>query len=103
MSHGVTEWGLIFDVVLFPLLDQLLKPDICSGFDSIGMDEIRMRASGLLCKIFLHYLNRLVEWVGLISLWSQILDVMERYMTTGDNDSLVSIVYYSNLSFTFFS
>jgi brefeldin A-resistance guanine nucleotide exchange factor 1 len=49
-----------------------------------------MRASGLLCKIFLHYLNRLAEWGGLISLWCQILDVMERYMTTGDNDSLVS-------------
>ncbi|CAI2169955.1 2331_t:CDS:10 [Funneliformis geosporum] len=88
VSHGVTEWILIFDVVLFPLLDQLLKPDICRGFDSIGMDEIRMRASGLLCKIFLHYLNRLIEWGGLISLWRQILDVMERYMTTGDNDSL---------------
>ena len=53
VSHGATEWVLIFDVVLFPLLDQLLKPDICKGFDSIGMDEIRMRASGLLCKIFL--------------------------------------------------
>ncbi|CAG8495510.1 3078_t:CDS:10 [Funneliformis caledonium] len=88
VSHGVTEWVLIFDVVLFPLLDQLLKPDICRGFDSMGMDEIRMRASGLLCKIFLHYLNRLIEWGGLISLWRQILDVMERYMTTGDNDSL---------------
>ncbi|GBB94028.1 hypothetical protein RclHR1_02280001 [Rhizophagus clarus] len=88
VSHGTTEWVLIFDVVLFPLLDQLLKPDICKGFDSIGMDEIRMRASGLLCKIFLHYLNRLIEWGGLISLWCQILDVMERYMTTGDNDSL---------------
>ncbi|GBC25460.1 uncharacterized protein OCT59_019907 [Rhizophagus irregularis] len=88
VSHGTTEWVLIFDVVLFPLLDQLLKPDICKGFDSSDIDEIRMRASGLLCKIFLHYLNRLAEWGGLISLWCQILDVMERYMTTGDNDSL---------------
>ncbi|RHZ59918.1 hypothetical protein Glove_360g53 [Diversispora epigaea] len=87
VSHGVTEWVVIFDVVLFPLLDQLLKPEIFHA-DPIGMEETRMRASALLCKIFLHYLNRLTEWGGLPSLWSQILDVMERYMATGDNESL---------------
>ncbi|CAG8585934.1 8500_t:CDS:10, partial [Paraglomus occultum] len=86
-SYNLTEWVVIFDVVLFPLLDQLLEPEIFNR-DPVGMDETRMRASALLCKIFLHYLNRLVEWRGLITLWLQILDVMERYMAIGDNDSL---------------
>ncbi|CAG8710752.1 31054_t:CDS:2, partial [Racocetra persica] len=87
VSHGVTEWVVIFDVVLFPLLDQLLKPEIFQT-DPTNMEETRIRASALICKIFLHYLNRLSEWGGLTSLWSQILDVMERYMTTGNNESL---------------
>ncbi|CAG8666174.1 10931_t:CDS:10, partial [Ambispora leptoticha] len=84
VSHGVTEWVVIFDVVLFPLLDQLLKPEIFEA-DPVGMEETRMRASALLCKIFLHYLNKLAEWGGLTSLWSQILDIMERYM---DNEAI---------------
>ncbi|CAJ0627581.1 11413_t:CDS:10 [Entrophospora sp. SA101] len=87
VSHGGTEWVLVFDLVLFPLLDQLLKPEIYQA-DPVGIDESRIRASALLCKIFLHYLNRLIEWGGLITLWSQVLDVMEKYMFTGDNDSL---------------
>ncbi|CAJ0745271.1 24891_t:CDS:10 [Entrophospora sp. SA101] len=81
VSHGGTEWVLVFDLVLFPLLDQLLKPEIYQA-DPVGIDESRIRASALLCKIFLHYLNRLMEWGGLITLWSQILDVMEKYMFT---------------------
>ncbi|KAF0385373.1 Sec7-domain-containing protein [Gigaspora margarita] len=87
VSHGVTEWVVIFDVVLFPLLDQLLKPEIFQA-DPTNMEETRIRASALICKIFLHYLSRLLEWGGLTSLWSQILDVMERYMATGNNESL---------------
>ncbi|CAG8656602.1 17032_t:CDS:10 [Dentiscutata erythropus] len=87
VSHGVTEWIVIFDVVLFPLLDQLLKPEIFQA-DPSNMEETRIRASALICKIFLHYLSRLSEWGGLTSLWSQILDVMERYMATGNNESL---------------
>ncbi|CAG8513943.1 11930_t:CDS:10 [Ambispora gerdemannii] len=91
VSHGVTEWVVIFDVVLFPLLDQLLKPEIFEA-DPVGMEETRMRASALLCKIFLHYLNKLAEWGGLTSLWSQILDIMERYMDNGENESLMEAI-----------
>ncbi|KAG9300462.1 hypothetical protein G9A89_010088 [Geosiphon pyriformis] len=91
VSHGVSEWVVIFDVVLFPLLDQLLKPEIFEA-DPVGMEETRMRASALLCRIFLHYLNKLIEWGGLLSLWCQILDVMERYMDTGENDSLAEAI-----------
>ncbi|KAJ3227008.1 GDP/GTP exchange factor for ARF [Clydaea vesicula] len=47
-----------FDNVLFPLLDELLKDEVCR-LDPFGMDETRMRGCGLLCKIFLHYLSRL--------------------------------------------
>ncbi|KAJ3048959.1 GDP/GTP exchange factor for ARF, partial [Rhizophlyctis rosea] len=59
-SSSPDTWTDVFDNVLFPLLDELLKPDV-GKLDPLGMDETRMRATGLLCQIFLQYLPRLVR------------------------------------------
>lgn len=81
-------WVDSFENVLFPLLDELLKPEVFR-LDAAGMDETRMRAAGLLSKIFLQYLNRLARWMELPHLWEKILQYMIKYMQSGSGDFLV--------------
>jgi brefeldin A-resistance guanine nucleotide exchange factor 1 len=83
------EWTAIFGEVLFPLILQLLKPEVYHS-DPVGMSETRVQAATLLCKIFLHYLVLLSEWDGMLDLWLRILDIMDRLMNSGQGDSLVS-------------
>jgi brefeldin A-resistance guanine nucleotide exchange factor 1 len=83
------EWTAIFSEVLFPLIVRLLKPEVYST-DPIGMSETRVQAATLLCRIFLHYLNLLASWEGMLDLWLKILDIMDRLMNSGQGDSLVS-------------
>jgi brefeldin A-resistance guanine nucleotide exchange factor 1 len=82
------EWTAIFGEVLFPLIHQLLRPEVYHS-DPIGMSETRVQAATLLCKIFLHYLVLLSEWDGMLELWLKILDIMDRLMNSGQGDSLV--------------
>lgn len=80
----------IFDRVLFPVLDELLKSQVYER-DPSGMAETRLRAATLLCKVFLQYVVRLVEIdngaVG--GLFVRVLDKLERFMR-GERDLLVS-------------
>jgi brefeldin A-resistance guanine nucleotide exchange factor 1 len=84
-----TEWKAIFDEILFPLIGQLLKPEVF-GSDRQGMGETRVQASQLLCKVFLFYIEGLSRWEGLVRLWGRILGVMDRLMNSGQGDTLVS-------------
>ena len=88
-SPNHQEWTAIFGEVLFPLISQLMKPEVYHS-DPIGMGETRVQAATLLCKIFLHYLLLLAEWEGMLELWLKILDIMDRLMNSGQGDSLVS-------------
>ncbi|EON60989.1 hypothetical protein W97_00199 [Coniosporium apollinis CBS 100218] len=85
------EWTAIFSEVLFPLINELLKPEIYAT-DPAGMGETRVRAATLLCRIFLHYLVLLVEWEGMLGLWGRILEVLERFMWSGQGDTLEEAV-----------
>jgi brefeldin A-resistance guanine nucleotide exchange factor 1 len=87
-SSDHREWTAIFGEVLFPLISQLMKPEVYHS-DPVGMSETRVQAATLLCKIFLHYLVLLSEWEGMLELWLRILDVMDRLMHSGQGDSLV--------------
>lgn len=60
MGHNHTEWTAIFDEVIFPLTLRLLKPEIYQ-LDPAGMNDTRAHMASLLCKIYLRYLDRLVE------------------------------------------
>lgn len=84
------EWTAIFGKVLFPLIFRLLKPEIFL-LDREGMGEMRVQAASLLCKLFLQYLVLLSEWDGMLDLWVQIIDIMDRLMNSGQGDSLVSL------------
>lgn len=83
------EWTAIFGEVLFPLILKLLKPEVFSS-DRDGMSETRVQAASLLCKVFLQYLVLLSKWDGMLDLWLQIIDIMDRLMNSGQGDSLVS-------------
>ena len=85
------EWTNIFGEVLFPLINQLLKPEVYQT-DPMGMSETRMQAAQLLCKIFLHYLVLLSEWEGVLDLWIKILGIMDRLMNSGQSDTLEEAV-----------
>ena len=82
------EWTAIFGEVLFPLITQLLKPEVYQS-DPVGMSETRVRASTLLCKVFLHYLVMLSEWEGMLDLWLKIISIMDRLINSGQGDNLV--------------
>lgn len=90
-STDHTEWTNIFGEVLFPLINQLLKPEVYQT-DPKGMSETRVQAAQLLCKIFLHYLVLLSEWDGVLDLWVKILAIMDRLMNSGQSDMLVEAV-----------
>jgi brefeldin A-resistance guanine nucleotide exchange factor 1 len=85
------EWTNIFGEVLFPLINQLLKPEVYQT-DPMGMSETRMQAAQLLCKIFLRYFVLLSEWEGVMDLWLKILGIMDRLMNSGQSDTLEEAV-----------
>lgn len=81
----------IFNRVIFPLLDDLLKPQI-NQRDPPGMAETRLRASALLCKTFMHFEVRESQYKADIRLiWIQILDLLDRLMQIQKGDQLVSV------------
>jgi brefeldin A-resistance guanine nucleotide exchange factor 1 len=79
----------VFNRVIFPLLDDLLKVEIFQR-DPQGIPETRLRASALLCKAFMH-LNVREETMkaDFRILWIQILDLLDRLMNINKGDQLV--------------
>ena len=86
-------WTAIFSEVLFPLLRELLKPEVFQQ-DPVGMSETRVQAATGLCKVFLHYHVVLAGWNGMTELWVRILEMMERLMNSGVSGSLVSFTWF---------
>ncbi|KAJ7470334.1 hypothetical protein FB451DRAFT_1339866 [Mycena latifolia] len=82
----------IFNRVVFPLLDELLKPQVFHR-DPRGMPETRLRASALLCKTFMHFEVRDSQAKADIRiLWIQILDLLDRLMNIDKGDQLYEAV-----------
>ncbi|GAA5913880.1 hypothetical protein JCM8208_004987 [Rhodotorula glutinis] len=85
---------VIFERVFFPLLEELLKPQVFRR-DPEGMGETRLRASALLCKVFLQYLTQLSERQGMhtmTELWLKILGYQDRFMHSGRRDQMFEAV-----------
>jgi brefeldin A-resistance guanine nucleotide exchange factor 1 len=82
----------IFNLVIFPVLDELLKPQVHQR-DPQGMSETRLRASALLCKAFMHFeVRENSSQVDIRILWIQILDLLDRLMNINKGDQLVRII-----------
>ncbi|KAL7423835.1 GDP/GTP exchange factor for ARF [Cryptotrichosporon argae] len=85
LSTDESTLPTIFDRVLFPVLDELLKPQTAER-DPVGMQETRLKAATLLCKVFLQYVVRLQG--GMVGgVFGRVLDKLERLMK-GDRDVL---------------
>ena len=88
-EHEQSQVEDVFNRVIFPLIDELLKPQVLQR-DPQGMPETRLRASALLCKAFMHLElreNQVKHDFRL--LWIQILDLLDRLMHIDKNDQLV--------------
>jgi len=84
------EWEACFNKVLFPLLAKLLEN--IDPRNAVRMEETRMRASTLLCKVFLQHLTTLAKLSTFTALWLTILDYMDKYMKSDKSDLLVSML-----------
>ena len=85
--EGVSE--TVFDVIVFPLLDSLLQPQIVRR-DPRGIPETRLRASVLLCKVFMQLeVNDGAKEKDILPLWIEILDILDRLMNADRRDQLV--------------
>lgn len=80
------EWENCFNKVLFPLLSNLL--DNVNSQDPSGIEETRIRASTLLCKVFLQHLTPLLGLSTFTALWLTILEYMDKYMHLERSDLL---------------
>ncbi|KAL1407719.1 GDP/GTP exchange factor for ARF [Vanrija albida] len=89
MAADESTLPIIFDRVLFPVLDELLKPQAYER-DPTGVIEMRLRAATLLCKVFLQYVVGLKEMENSATVGPQfvrVLDKLERFLR-GDRDML---------------
>ncbi|GJE86958.1 Sec7-domain-containing protein [Phanerochaete sordida] len=77
----------LFNRIMFPLLDELLKPQVFLR-DPMGMPETRLRASALLCKTFMHLEARDGVKADIRVLWIQVLDLLDRLMNIDRRDQL---------------
>ncbi|OWF51783.1 Golgi-specific brefeldin A-resistance guanine nucleotide exchange factor 1 [Mizuhopecten yessoensis] len=87
---SAAEWEACFNKVLFPLLTKLLEN--INQQDPTGMEETRMRASTLLCKVFLQHLSPLLSLSTFTALWLTILDFMDKYMHADKSDLLLEAI-----------
>ncbi|KAI5835636.1 Sec7-domain-containing protein [Schizophyllum commune Tattone D] len=86
-----TQTEDVFNRILFPLLDELLKPEVLQR-DPRGMQETRLRASTLLCKAFMHFEVRDSQTSDLRILWIEILDLLDRLMNADKGEQLYEAV-----------
>lgn len=88
-AHDHSQVEDVFNRVIFPLLDELLKPQIFQR-DPLGMPETRLRGSALLCKAFMHLEVRESQAkADFRILWIQILDLLDRLMNVDKDSQLV--------------
>jgi len=79
---------VVFNRILFPLIDELLKPQVFTR-DPRGIPETRLRASTLLCKLFMQdEINDAAKDKDIRILWIQILDLLDRLMNVDKRDQL---------------
>lgn len=87
---SAVEWEACFNKVLFPMLSRLLE--VNSTGDPMGVEETRMRAATLLCKVFLQHLTPLLSLSTFTALWLTILDFMDKYMHADKSDLLFEAI-----------
>jgi golgi-specific brefeldin A-resistance guanine nucleotide exchange factor 1 len=91
-DHGHVD--SIFKGVIFPILDELLKPQVYF-LDPQGMSETRLRASALLCKTFMHFeVAQSRRNADSRVLWIEILDLLDRLISAEKSEQLVRAPFF---------
>lgn len=78
----------VFNMVVFPLLDELLKPQTYQR-DPLGVPETRVKACALLCKTFMHLEVKEDVKADFKVFWIRVLDLLDRLMNMNHGDQLV--------------
>lgn len=82
----------IFNSIIFPLVDDLLKPQVYH-LDPSGISETRLRASTLLCKAFMHFEVRdRHRKVDVRVIWIEILDLLDSLISVEKSEQLYEAV-----------
>eukprot|EP00118_Oscarella_pearsei_P026459 m.309936 g.309936 ORF g.309936 m.309936 type:complete len:1642 (+) comp48637_c0_seq1:73-4998(+) len=84
------EWEACFSQVFFPMLRRLLvdiNPD-----DPSGVEEIRIRVSALLAKVFLQHLTPLLSLSSFREIWMAVLDFMDHFMSSTQSELLAESI-----------
>ena len=91
ISGDHVQLSVMFEEVIFPTLENLLRPQIFQRDpEPGGMQEPRSRMCALLCKVFLRYLVELNESPQQLNeLWVKVLDFYDRFLNCGKRDQLV--------------
>ncbi|KAL6262377.1 hypothetical protein P5V15_007466 [Pogonomyrmex californicus] len=84
------EWSQCLKEVLFPLLAQLLGPIAVN--DPISVAKTRVRAAGLVSKVFLRHLTPLLTLPGFLPLWLTILEFLRTYMHADNSENLFEAI-----------
>ena len=93
-----SDWEDCFAEVLFPLLGRLLSgsPPI-SPMDPIGMEEARIRAIQLGCKILLSHLTPISKLATFPDLLRRIFDMVDQFLEENACSDLLSEVIQESL------
>lgn len=85
-QEGFSWEESVFENGLFPLVKELLKPEVYE-LDSGGMGETRVKGAMLLCRTFLHYVDAAGEQAHdqVISLWLTMLTMLDRLMSSSSD------------------
>jgi hypothetical protein len=94
---------VVFEQAIFPLIQELLDSDIyLRDPHPQGMPETRMKASTLLCRVFLSYLDRLAaDPEAFTKLWLQVLDFLNGLMHIDRRHQLVRNCRFGSSIFSF--
>ncbi|KAL7079461.1 hypothetical protein ACQ4LE_001628 [Meloidogyne hapla] len=92
------DWEDCFAEVLFPLLGRLLtgSPPI-SPMDPIGMEEARIRAIQLTCKVLLGNLTRITSLKSFPDLFLRLFDLMDQFLEENACSDLLAEVIQESL------
>uniref|UniRef100_A0A915LUS1 GBF1-like tetratricopeptide repeats domain-containing protein n=1 Tax=Meloidogyne javanica TaxID=6303 RepID=A0A915LUS1_MELJA len=92
------DWEDCFAEVLFPLLSRLLtgSPPI-SPMDPIGMEEARIRAIQLACKVLLGNLTKITSLKSFPDLFLRLFDLMDQFLEENACSDLLAEVIQESL------
>lgn len=89
-NMSACEWEACYTEVLFPMLNRLLEDGLHLGHQAL--EETRVRASNILCKVFLQHLPALAQLASFGVLWMEILNVMDKCIHLENCDLLYEAI-----------